>query len=137
MHICTPSSTVSMLDSFNRLSSRLTQPRLRNTAPIMSIQVTTAPGALVALGIGAGDVASIISLGQRIGNWWTGPSGDNNLLELLDEEASDILKRRGLMDILAFNKRWRKQIRILGNGVPLNLREEGIQDVLKYMDKLL
>ncbi|RKK74184.1 hypothetical protein BFJ69_g8634 [Fusarium oxysporum] len=103
----------------------------------MSIQVTTAPGALVAPGIGAGDVASIISLGQRIGNWWTGPSGDNNLLELLDEEASDILKRRGLMDILAFNKRWRKQIRILGNGVPLNLREEGIQDVLKYMDKLL
>ncbi|KAF5984642.1 hypothetical protein FCOIX_2531 [Fusarium coicis] len=103
----------------------------------MSIQVTTAPGALVALGIGAGDVASIISLGQRIGNWWTGPSGDNNLLELLDEEASDILKRRGLMDVLAFNKRWRKQIRLLGNGVPLNLREEDIQDVLKDTDKLL
>ncbi|KAF4995924.1 hypothetical protein FDECE_12653 [Fusarium decemcellulare] len=103
----------------------------------MSLQVTTAPGALVALGIGAGDVASIISLGRRMGNWWTGASGDTELLRLLDEDAHEILKRRGLLDILAFNKKWRKQIKLLGNGVPLNLKEEDIQNVLKDTEKLL
>jgi hypothetical protein len=103
----------------------------------MSLQVTTAPGALVALGIGAGDVASIISLGRRIGNWWTAPSGDAELLRLLDEDALDILKRRGLLDTLAFNKRWRKQIRLLGNGSPVDLKDEDVQKVLKDTEKLL
>ncbi|KAJ4265965.1 hypothetical protein NW762_003938 [Fusarium torreyae] len=103
----------------------------------MSLQVITAPGALVALGIGIGDVASIIYLGRRLGNWWTRPSGDVELLKLLDEDEYKILKSRGLLDILAFNKRWRKQIRLFGNSVTLNLKEEDIQAVLKDTDKLL
>lgn len=103
----------------------------------MSIQLATGPGALVALGVGVGDVASIISLGRRIGNWWTAPSGDAELLSLLDEDESAIIKRRGLIDVVSFNRRWRKQLRLLANGSPLCLEEERIRGVLRDVQKLV
>ncbi|KAB5559545.1 hypothetical protein GE09DRAFT_961631 [Coniochaeta sp. 2T2.1] len=103
----------------------------------MSIQLATAPGALVALGVGVGDVASIISLGRRIGNWWTAPSGDAELLSLLDEDEYGIIKRRGLIDVVSFNRRWRKQLRLLANGSPLCLDEERIKGELKDVQKLV
>ncbi|KAI1176952.1 hypothetical protein F4777DRAFT_544049 [Nemania sp. FL0916] len=96
----------------------------------MSIQLATAAGGLVSLGVGVGDVAAIISYGKRIGNWWTGPSGDAELLKLLDEDGNSVFQRRGLLDIQAFNKRWRKQIDLLANGRPLRLQEKEIEKVL-------
>ncbi|KAM5373309.1 hypothetical protein ACJZ2D_007138 [Fusarium nematophilum] len=105
--------------------------------PKMSIQITTAPGALLALGLGAGDIASIVSLGRRLGNWWTASSGDEEFLGLLDEDQSSILQRRGLMDVLAFNKRWRKRIRLLANGEPMTLEEEDIKKVMNNVEELI
>ncbi len=78
----------------------------------------------MALGISAGDIATLVSVGRRIGNWLTSSSGDIEMLQLLGEDSSSILKRRGIMDDLAFNKRWSKQIRLLANGTPIKLAEE-------------
>ena len=103
----------------------------------MSIQLAAAPGALLALGLGAGDIATIFSLGKRIGNWWTAPSGDKELLSLLDEDEYSILQRRGLLDILAFNKRWRKTIRLLADGGAVSLAEEDIKKVMTDSKELL
>ncbi|KAK4213910.1 hypothetical protein QBC37DRAFT_343255 [Rhypophila decipiens] len=103
----------------------------------MSLQVAAGAGSLVALGIGAGDIASIISLGRRVGNWWTARSGDLEMLALLGEDGSSILKRRGILDIFAFNKRWRKHIRLLANGTPLCLNEKNINNVVNNIEDLL
>ncbi|KAJ4215005.1 hypothetical protein NW759_010034 [Fusarium solani] len=70
----------------------------------MSIQVTTAPGALVALRLGVNNISILITLGGRVRNWWTAADGDKDFLSLLDEDASNILQRRELLDIPAFNK---------------------------------
>jgi hypothetical protein len=102
----------------------------------MSLQIATGPGALLALGVGAGDIASIVSLGRRIGNWWTTRTGDLEMLSLLGEDGSSILQRRGILDVLAFNKRWRKQIRLLSNGIPLQLEEDGIKRVMNVEELL-
>ncbi|RSL52235.1 hypothetical protein CEP54_011038 [Fusarium duplospermum] len=103
----------------------------------MSIQVTTAPGALVALGLGVSDVSTLVALGRRVGNWWTATDGDKEFLSLLDEDASSILQRRGLLDVPAFNKRWSKQIQLLANGSPLRLENRDIEQVLKDSKTLL
>ncbi|RSM20232.1 hypothetical protein CDV31_001029 [Fusarium ambrosium] len=103
----------------------------------MSIQVTTAPGALVALGLGVSDVSTLVALGRRVGNWWTATDGDKEFLSLLDEDASSILQRRGLLDVPTFNKRWSKQIQLLANGSPLRLENRDIEQVLKDSKTLL
>ncbi|KAI8716691.1 hypothetical protein NCS52_00963300 [Fusarium sp. LHS14.1] len=97
----------------------------------MSIQVTTAPGALVALGLGFSDVSTLVALGRRVGNWWTATDGDKEFLSLLEEDASNILQRRGLLDVPSFNKRWSKQIQLLANGCLLRLEDRDIEQVLK------
>lgn len=101
----------------------------------MSLQVTTDYGSLIALGVGAGDVASIISLGQRMGNWWTAGSGDKEFLALLDEDEFNIRRRRGLVDLLAFNKRWRKLVRLLANGRPMVFENGDAQKVLEDLGR--
>lgn len=93
----------------------------------MSIRIST--GSLIALGIGAGDVAAIAGLSKRFGNWWSASSGDDEFLELLDEDEFDILRRKGLIDIQAFKKRWRKEIRLLANGEPLVFKDEDAEKV--------
>ncbi|CVL07242.1 uncharacterized protein FMAN_15348 [Fusarium mangiferae] len=103
----------------------------------MSIQVMTAPGALVALGLGVSDVSTLVALGRRVGNWWTATDGDKEFLSLLEEDASNILQRRGLLDVPSFNKRWSKQIQLLANGCPLRLEDRDIEQVLKDSKALL
>ena len=102
----------------------------------MSLQIAAGLGALLGLGVGVGDIASIVSLGRRIGNWWTTRTGDLEMLSLLGEDGSSILQRRGILDVLAFNKRWRKQIRLLSNGIPLQLEEDGIKRVMNVEELL-
>src|SRR5437763_832561 len=76
----------------------------------MAIQLATGPRSLIALGVGAGDLATLYALGQRVGNWLTAAPGDRNLLEFLEQDEMDLFRRRGLIDIDAFNKRWGKSI---------------------------
>lgn len=71
----------------------------------MSIQVTTAPGALVALRLGVNNISILITLGGRVRNWWTAADGDKDFLSLLDEDASNILQPvTGLRQSLTRNR---------------------------------
>lgn len=83
----------------------------------MSIQLNT--GSLISLGISTGDVAAIYGLSKRLGNWLSAESGDNEFLTLLGEDDFGILRRRGLIDLPTFNKRWRKEMRLFANQKPL------------------
>ena len=84
----------------------------------MSIQTTTGPGSLISLGIGVADVATFYGLARKVGNWLTAASGDQILLDLLDQDESEIIRRRGLIDILRFNKVWGTRMVLLANGCP-------------------
>ncbi|KAK0508209.1 hypothetical protein JMJ35_009293 [Cladonia borealis] len=96
----------------------------------MALQVSTGYGSLLALGVGAGDIASILSLGRRVGNWWTASSGDEEFLRLLDEDELEILTRRGVIDIARFNKVWNMSITLLANGKKITAQGEQAQKVL-------
>lgn len=82
----------------------------------MSLQVTTGPGSLIALGVGFSDVATFYGLARRAGNWLTAASGDRTLLELIDLDELDIIHRRGLIDVRRFNKSWGRHMTLLVNG---------------------
>lgn len=101
----------------------------------MALQITTGPGSLVALGVGAGDVYSLITLGQRMGNWWTAVSGDKDFLALLDQDDFEIIRRKGLIDLRTFNKRWRKHIRLLAIGRPLSFEGSDAEKVVEDMGR--
>ena len=96
----------------------------------MSIQVTTGFSRLVGLGVSAGDVATLITLGNRVGNWYTAASGDEEFLAMLDEDELEILHRGGLLDLPRFNKRWSKQMRLLVNGKAQVYKGEGAKNTL-------
>jgi len=101
----------------------------------MSLQATTGVGSLVAIGIGVGDAATIISLAARFGNWWNASSGDNEFLKLLDEDEFNILTRRGLLDLPAFNKRWAKRMRLLANDRPMTIDGIKAENVLGKLSR--
>lgn len=96
----------------------------------MALQISTGYGSLVALGISVGDALAIISLAKRVGNWWNADSGDTEFLALLDEDEYNIFKRQGLIDLLAFNKRWGGTMRILANDQPSTFEGEHAQNAL-------
>lgn len=81
----------------------------------MSIQTTIGSSALIGIGIGVGDVATLVNVGLRIGNWLTAPKSDADLLVLFEEPESAILRRRGIMDSTRFNRRWDVHMRLLEN----------------------
>jgi hypothetical protein len=89
----------------------------------MSIQTTIGSSALIGLGIGVGDIATLVQVGYRVGNWLTAPKSDADLLALLEEPESAIVRRRGIMDVTKFNRRWDVRMRLLENGRPR--RQEG------------
>lgn len=103
---------------------------------IMSVQLVTGAGSLVALGLGVGDIATLVAVGKRLGNWWAASEGDKEFLSLLEGDELSIIQRRGLLDVLAFNKRW-KQIQLLANGQPLRLEEHEIEQVVQDSRTLL
>jgi hypothetical protein len=90
----------------------------------MSLQITTGYGSLAAIGMGISDIATIVSLGKRVGNWLSAASGDRDLLQLLDQDEMDILQRRGLIDILRFNKRWGSEMSLLMIDKPMTYKGE-------------
>jgi hypothetical protein len=99
----------------------------------MAIQIST--GSLIALGVSAGDVATIFGLSKRIGNWWSAASGDDEFLSMLDEDEFNILRRRGLIDLPSFNKRWRKEIRLYANGKPTVFKDKDADKVLEQLNR--
>jgi hypothetical protein len=82
----------------------------------MSVQVTAGVGSLVALGVSAGDVATLITIGRKFGNWWTAASGDEDLLKALDGDENLIIQRRGVLDPIRWNQIWGEKMTLLANG---------------------
>ncbi|KAK3346340.1 hypothetical protein B0T25DRAFT_506692 [Lasiosphaeria hispida] len=103
----------------------------------MPTKVGSARDALLALGVGIGDVASIFALGRRNGNWWTAVANDKALLTLLNGTESNIVQRRGILELASFNKAWRSSLWLLSNGAPLNIWEPEIRTVLNNPSDLL
>ena len=101
----------------------------------MALQITAGPGSLISLGVSASDVYTLVTLGQRVGNWWMAESGDKDFLALLDQDEYEIIRRKGLVDLPTFNKRWRKQIRLLANGQPLSFEGSDAERVVKDMGR--
>lgn len=94
----------------------------------MSLSVAVGANSLVQLGIGISDVQTICNLALRVGNWYTAASGDEQLLIALNDDVTNIL-RKGAIDYLSFNKRWRKQARFLVNGRPWHLTGQAAQEI--------
>lgn len=96
----------------------------------MALQATLGSGGLIAAGIGVSDVATIVTLAGRLGNWYTAEKGDAELFALLEEDEYDVLKRRGIMDINRFQTRWNKKMRLLENGRPRKLEGKQVERLL-------
>ncbi|KAK0724853.1 hypothetical protein B0H67DRAFT_483178 [Lasiosphaeris hirsuta] len=101
------------------------------------VKVNSAQQALLELGVGIGDVASIFAHGRRNGNWWTAVSNDKALLTLLNGTESSVVQRRGILDLVDFNKAWRSHLWLLSNGRPLKIWEPDAKKVLKNPNDLL
>lgn len=101
----------------------------------MALTVTMGVGSLVSLGMGISDVMTLVSLGNRVGNWMTASSGDDEFLKLLEQDSADILTRRGIIDVPRFNKRWGKSLRLLTNGAPTVMSGASATDLLGNLSR--
>lgn len=101
----------------------------------MAVQVSAGAGSLFAIGLGAGDIATIYSLGRRFGNWWTASSGDEDFLRLLDEDELNLLTRRGMMDSARFNAIWNNNLILLANGKKVIIEGEQAQRTLGQLSR--
>ena len=70
--------------------------------PSMSVQSLLGGSSLISLGFGAGDIATLYTLGRRLGNWLTAPIGDAELLVLFEEDEFELFQRRDIIDINRF-----------------------------------
>ncbi|KAE9369889.1 hypothetical protein N431DRAFT_427969 [Stipitochalara longipes BDJ] len=102
----------------------------------MSITITTGFGSLVALGVGAGDVATLVTIGRKVGNFLTAASGDQDLLKALDEDEANILKRRGVLDEVRFNQIWGERMTLLANGQATTFDGPLVQQTLGQLPRL-
>ena len=96
----------------------------------MALNITTGAGSLVSIGMSLGDVSTLYALGRRYGTWVTAHSGDVEFLDLLQSDELDILRRRGMIDVARFNKRWAQRVRLLMNGRPLELAGKKAADIV-------
>src|SRR5690349_6818786 len=101
----------------------------------MSISVTAGLGSRVDLGIGAGYLSVLYSVGRRFVNWLTASSGDADFLNLLQEDEHEILRRRGVFDHQQFNRRWSRQNAILINGKPRVIIGDEMVEVLPSLSR--
>ena len=101
----------------------------------MSLTVTTGYRSLVTLGIGAGDIAALVSVGNRLGNWMSASKGDEGFLALLEQDEIDIIRRRGVLDVARFNKRWSRNMRLLANGRPEQFIGDQIERALGQISR--
>ncbi|RDW85425.1 hypothetical protein BP5796_03750 [Coleophoma crateriformis] len=96
----------------------------------MALQVTLGAGSLVAAGVGAGDIATLVTLGHWFGNWITAEKGDAEFLGLIEESEFTFLRRRGLIDTLRFQARWGSRLRLLENGRPQRFDRQPVERLL-------
>jgi hypothetical protein len=96
----------------------------------MSLQSLVGRSSFITIGIGAGDVATLYTVGRRIGNWLTAASGDEDFLAMLEEDETSILKRRGVIDMINFKKKWGRSLRLFENGVPQKLEGQAVEKLL-------
>ena len=80
-------------------------------------------------------MATIYSLGRRVGNWWTASSGDEEFLHLLDEDELNLLTRRGVLDAARFNKTWNNCMTLLANGKKMTIEGEQAHKVLGQLSR--
>ena len=90
---------------------------------------------LIQFGLSVSDVATLISLGRTARNWMTAQSGDNDFLRIISGDDSAIKFRRGLIDLDAFNKRWRQDCRLLVNGYPQKLYQTIVDNNLEHFSR--
>ncbi|KAI9727631.1 MAG: hypothetical protein M1828_005859 [Chrysothrix sp. TS-e1954] len=98
----------------------------------MSIAVATGASSLIQLGLSVGDVATMISLGRSFGNWLSAGPGDDDFLKAVDVDEGAMSLRRGLIDVAAFNKRWRKDCKILVNGRPKVVNDDSLDQFSRF-----
>ena len=97
----------------------------------MAVQTLIGTSSLVSVGVGAGDVATLYTVGRRIGNWLTASGGDADLLAMLEEDEASILRRRGTIDLIAFQRRWGRSLRLLENGRPQRVEGQAVEKLLE------
>jgi hypothetical protein len=96
----------------------------------MSLQVTTGYGSLAAIGIGMHDIAMLYSLGRRSGNWLSAASGDADLLAMMEQDEMSIIRRRGVVDVDAFRRKWCVSLRLLRNGTVEKVEGPKVEELL-------
>ena len=82
----------------------------------MSLAWATGSSTLAQWGFSAGDIAAIAGAGRSVGTWLMAQSKDRMLLDFLQTEAHDVIKRRGLIDRVALHERWDTRLFLLQNG---------------------
>jgi hypothetical protein len=97
----------------------------------MSLQITAGSGSLLSLGIAVSDIATLFTLGTRVGSWLTASSGDSQLFELLDLDELDILKRHGIIELVRFNKQWGRQMAFLASNEVIKLQGDQAERALE------
>jgi hypothetical protein len=76
-------------------------------------------------GFSVTDVIGLIGAGQGIITWLSVNARDSNLLSFLDVDEIALGLRPSLLDTIALNKRWGKELLLLRNGVPIVCKKEG------------
>ena len=66
---------------------------------------------LLSLGVSVGDIATIYGAARKAGTWIKAQWNDCQLLEFLQVEKPDLIKRKGLIDVEKLNERWGNQLR--------------------------
>ncbi|RPA77189.1 hypothetical protein BJ508DRAFT_310356 [Ascobolus immersus RN42] len=91
----------------------------------MTLALTAGADSLIQLGVSISDIALLIDVGRKVGNWFRASSTDNELLAHLSEDSEALIARPGLVDQLKLNKRWSRlhfiyegeyRVNILGDG---------------------
>ena len=83
---------------------------------IMSLAWNTGSSTLAQWGFSAGDIAAIAGAGRSVGTWLMAQSKDRMLLDFLQTEAHDVIRRRGLIDRVALHEQWDTRLFLLQNG---------------------
>lgn len=100
----------------------------------MSLVWATGSSTLAQWGFSAGDIPAIAGAGRSVGTWLMAQSKDRMLLDLLQTETHDVIKRRGLIDRFALHERWDTGLILLQNGRRRIIEPAG-GTTIKNMDK--
>lgn len=76
--------------------------------PAMSLSVQLGPNSLVTLGVSIRDVALLYDHGRKVGNFFRASKNEQELLESIMEDEKAILQRRGLVETVRMESRWKR-----------------------------